>query len=294
MMDLGLNHRTYELLEGISVGESTEFSIGGGKATVLDLGVEAEVVDESVARCVAEASMGSLGQVEIEEGKLCVDIPAHPAIATLSCQLAGWSIRLGGGKKLGSGPARIPARKPGGLIDEVGYHESPEKSSLVLETDILPGEGVCEGILEATGSSELIIAAFRDDSVVGLINVLARVVEVGLFRLHNIGFDVNRISSARGEVAIPPITRDIMFTSNDAIIYQGRVSLKVDGWDSGLTPKAVSKSSSVYGKSFKEIFSAAGGDFYKVDADIFAPARLEVTDLMDGKEYSAGEVKPPA
>lgn len=291
-MDLNLNLKTYEILQGIGVGESMEFDIDGRRATVLDLGVNVEVVDESVARSVAEASMGSLGQVGIEGDKLCVDIPAHPSVATLSCQLAGWSIEIGGKKKLGSGPARIPAKKPGALIDKVGYHESSEKSSLVLETNVLPDKGVCRKILDATGSNELIIAAFRDDSTVGLINVLARIVEVGLFRLHNLGFDVNRISSAGGEVAIPPLTRDIMFTSNDAIIYQGLVFLEVDGWVPDLTAKAVSKSSSVYGKSFKEIFSEAGGDFYKIDPDIFAPARLEVTDLRDGKEYSSEEVKP--
>jgi len=294
MENLNLNKRTYRILQGIGEGETTEFSINNKKATVIDLGVGVKIDDglsKEIGISVAEATMGSLGKVKIEGDRVNVEIPEHPVIATLCCQLAGWSVEIEGKKKLGSGPARILANKPREIIDRVGYHESSERSSLILETDILPNKKTCEKILEDTKSNELIIAAFRDDTIIGLINVLARIVEVGIFRLYNLGYDVNRIVSAKGNVPIPPFTREMMFTSNDAIIYQGTVSLKVNGWDSEITEKAVSKSSMVYGKSFKEIFQEAGGNFYRIDPEIFAPARLNVTDLRGGKEYSAGVLR---
>ena len=82
-----------------------------------------------------------------------------------------------------------------------------------------------------------------------------------------------------------------MFATNDAIIYSGEVLFKVRGWNPELTPKMVSSSSSQYGKSFEEIFQEAGGDFYKIPPEIFAPAKVKIVDLENGKEYEAGEVR---
>jgi methenyltetrahydromethanopterin cyclohydrolase len=296
MEDLNLNQKSYKILQGFrdyDGVETTEFSIGGKKATVIDLGVRVKIDDKlskKIGISVAEATMGSLGKVGVVGDKLGVDISEYPAIATLGCQLAGWSIEVEGKKKLGSGPARIPAGKPSEIIDRVGYHESSEKSTLILETDTLPGKDTCKKILKDTKSRELIIAALRDDTTIGLINVLARIVEVGIFRLNNLGYDVNTIVSASGSVPVPKITPDVMFTSNDSIIYRGMVSLEVNGWDPEITERAVSRSSGVYGKSFKEIFEEAGGNFYKIDPEIFAPAGLNVTDLKDGRKYRAGGI----
>ncbi len=295
-MDLKLNQNTYSALAKIKGAKgisSTEYNLKDRKAYVLDIGVTAQIkgkAAEKIGLAIADASMGLLGKTSIKEGMLTVEISKHPVIATLGCQLAGWSIEIDGKKRLGSGPARILARKPGKIIDAAGYCESSDQAALILETNHLPGEQDCEKILEETKAKEIIIAAFREDSQIGLINVLARVVEVGMFRLHNIGYDTKKILWAKGTVPIPPLGKDIMYTSNDAIIYRGTVSMEADGWDPAFTDKAVSKSSASYGKSFKEIFQEAGGDFYKIDAGIFAPAQIKIKDLHDGKSYSAGSV----
>jgi methenyltetrahydromethanopterin cyclohydrolase len=295
-MDLKLNQNTCSALEkvkGIKGISSLEYDFDGRKATVLDIGVSDRIKGKSAEKLgllVADASMGLLGKTRINEGTLTVEISRDPVIATLGCQLAGWAIDIDGKKRLGSGPARILARKPGKIIDATGYSESSDKAALILETNTLPGIEECKKILDETKAKELIIAAFREDSTVGLINVLARIVEVGMFRLHNIGYDTKKVIWAKGTVPIPPLGKDIMYTSNDAIIYRGTVSMETEGWDHALTDKAVSRISTAYGKNFKEIFTEAGSDFYKIDPGIFAPAAIKVKDLLDGKSYSAGGV----
>jgi methenyltetrahydromethanopterin cyclohydrolase len=295
-MDLKLNQNTYSALEKLKKAKgvsSIEYVLGDKKAVVLDIGVRSQTkgkAPEKLGLSIADASMGLLGKTSIREGMLRVEISKHPVIATLGCQLAGWSVEIGGKKRLGSGPARILARKPGKIIDAAGYAESSGKAALILETNTLPGVDDCKKILEETGSEDLIIAAFNADSSTGLINVLARIVEVGLFRLHNIGYDTRKVVWAEGTVPIPPLGKDIMYTSNDAIIYRGTVSIEADGWDETLTEKTVSKSSPSYGKNFKEIFREAGGDFYKIDPCIFAPAQVKIKDLQNDKNYLAGSV----
>ncbi len=293
---LNLNEKSFKILEklkGIEGVKAIEFNTEAGKITIIDLGVNSKLEDkipETVGISVAESSMGGLGRVSIKNNRIFVDMEKEPAVAALSCQLAGWGMEINGKKALGSGPARIPAKKPSGLIDRIGYHEISEKSALILETEILPDEKTCKRILEETNSDELIIAAFRDKSMAGLINVIARVVEVGLYRLDRVGYNVNKVISARGNAPIPRITEDIMFTSNDAIIYGGIVEIKVNDWDENLTEKAVSLSSRVYGKTFKSLFQEARGDFYRIDPEIFAPAELTVTDVAGNREYHTGRV----
>lgn len=293
-MDLKLNARAYELLEKTAQKHSlkkTEYFFGVKKATVIDAGVNNKLsqnISLEVGARIADASMGCLGKTTIIGEELEVIIPDKPFIAALSCQLAGWEIPIGNQKALGSGPARIPARKPGKIIDKIGYIESTRKGALILETDVLPDKDACAKMLEETKADELIIAAFKGNTDVGLINILARVVEVGIFRLYNLGYDVKNIKSAEGSVPIPLIPIEPMFKGNDAIIYQGKVGLKVENWESNLTEKAVSSASTVYGRSFKDIFNAALGDFYKIDSNIFAPAQITVVDSKERK-YGAGK-----
>jgi len=279
---MNLNEKCYGILKELEkVVDVTE----SGNAKVLDMGVNNDL-DRDVGIKVAEVTMGSLGKVELEPDRIHVTIPEKPAIACLSCQLAGWAIPIGGKNKLASGPARIPAKKPSDVIDKIGYHEESDKAAIAIETSVLPDENTCNYILEKTGAKDLIIAAFRENSNVGLINIMARVVEMAVFRLNNLGYDTTQIISAEGTAPIPLLDDKIMFTSNDAIIYGGSVQIKVSDWDPELTEKSVSQASKFYGRSFEEIFNEAGGDFYKMDPDIFAPAKLSIS--FEGNDYSVG------
>ena len=296
-MDLKLNKRTFRKIEELMEKygfETIDYEFDTGKVRILDIGVDVRIKEKDawkIGEGVAEASMGSLGKVKIKKNKVYVNIKEYPSIATLSCQMAGWAVRIGSNTVLGSGPVRIPARKPCNVIDKIGYYEDSEKGVLLLETDTIPTKIPCRKMLNESNVNELMIIVFRGNTTIGLMNIMARIVEVGIYRLEKLGYDVNRILSARGNVPIPELDEDVMFTSNDAIIYSGEVSLEVSEWNSELTEKAISRASKFYGRNFKEIFNDAEGDFYKIDPDIFAPARLKVRDLENNKEYESGDVR---
>ena len=117
---------------------------------------------------------------------------------------------------------------------------------------------------------------------------MARVVEVGVFRLNQLGYDARKIIYAQGEV---PLSAPGISATNDTLIYSSEILFKVNGWDEVLTGKAVSSYSPSYGKSFQEIFQEAGQDFYKIPPETFAPAKVRIVDLETGREYTAGEIK---
>lgn len=266
-----------------------EYCTDQGTAYVLDLGVNRDYPIEAGIR-VAEACMGSLASVEVDGNKISVDVPKKPAIATMSCQMAGWFMSVNGMQALGSGPANILAKSLNSIVKEVGYLEKSDKACLIFETDHLPSQETCEEILGKMNATELYLAAFRCKSNVGLINVMARIVEVGVFRLHSLGYDINLVEKAKGECLMPELDDRILFNSNDAIIYQGNVEMNVTEWVPGLEEKAVSVNSQLYGKGFRELFNKAGGDFNRIDPEIFAPAALKVKDESTGGVYAAGRV----
>ena len=55
-----------------------------------------------------------------------------------------------------------------------------------------------------------------------------------------------------------------------------------------LALKLPSLTSRDYGRSFAELFKAAGYDFYKLDAALFAPAEVWVSHLESGQTWHAG------
>lgn len=285
--NLELNRKTYDRLYQLrDLCKVVEYE----NLTVLDLGVTSKLSPgraEKLAPVIAESSMGLLGKVKVNEDGIKVDIKEHPGIATLGCQLAGWSIPTKGGSALGSGPARIPAKKPRDIIEAIGYKETSEKTALILETDRLPEQETLEGLPKAAGSGRMIMAAFRGDSHIGLVNVLARVVEMALFRLNFLEYDVTRIESASGLVPMPD--EGDAFSANDAIIYQGSVTIGTRGWDEKLSAKAVSSASESYGQRFRTVYEAAGRDFYRIDPAVFAPAELKVTDTLTGRQHTFGK-----
>lgn len=292
---MNLNENSYNVLNELKKSKcvkSISFNFPDGKkATILDfLDFRVFNDEEKIGIKIAESSMGGLGKVKIsEDEKLHVKIPEKVAIATLSSQLAGWTIKINEKNFLGSGPGRILAKKPKEIIEKVDYYEKSEKAALILETEILPKKETCKKILDDCKAKKLIIATFKGNSKIGMINVLARIVEVGVLRLHTLGYDVKKINSAEGFVRIPKFSKDAMFNANDAIIYNSFVKIEVDGWDTKLTEKTVSNYSKFYGKKFKEIFLISGENFYKIPQEIFAPAGMKIIDLKDGKEYYAGK-----
>ncbi|MBM3308954.1 MAG: hypothetical protein FJY77_01750 [Candidatus Altiarchaeales archaeon] len=289
---MNLNKNSYELLAKLAGFKGVlkkEFQLDSKKAVLLDVGVDTNLSAEKALKAgilTARASAGCLADIKAEGSSVEVSIKSDVAIATLGCQMAGWAIPIQGENALASGPARILARKPKSIFEKVRYEEKSRKAALVLESNKIPDESSLKYILDKTNASELAIAVFKGDSQVGLLNVLARVVELAVYRLDFLGYDVNNIISARGNARMP---EDIdMCSANDALIYNSSVELEVKSWDEKLTDKCVSKSSKAFGKKFKEIYDKAGCDFYKIDPAIFAPARIKIKEVNSAKTYEAG------
>jgi len=282
-LNLNLNLDSYRILDSIKA-DRIEYNIGGKKAVVVDLINGNSTIENGVK--VAKATMGGLGKVSYDEKKLYVEIEKDVALSTLGCQLAGWKVKIKDKAAFGSGPARILSRKPKEIFEFLEYKEKSKYAALALESEILPDERSCQDMLEKCNSDYLIVAAFKGDSKVGLFNVIARIVEVGIFRLKFLNFDVRKVTRAKGDVFIPEDAAN----GNDAIIYGGAVEMKVEEWDESLTAKCVSMASKVYGRTYRDISEEVGGDFHKIDPDIFAPAMLKIENKADMKTYSSGMI----
>ncbi|MCK9440642.1 MAG: methenyltetrahydromethanopterin cyclohydrolase, partial [Methanothrix sp.] len=150
----------------------------------------------------------------------------HPAVSCMASQCAMWQIKADKYFAMGSGPARVLARKTRDLYEKIGFEESSDVAVIVLESNKLPDEKVSALIAEKCGidPADLRIAVAPTESVAGLVQVSARVVETGLHKLFTMGFDINTIKCGWGRAPISPITGDAtmcMGSSNDAIIYGG-------------------------------------------------------------------------
>ncbi len=269
-----------------------------GGATLIDCGVRAK---GSFAAGVlfAEACMGGLGEVKLSMRDYgFATLPAvevavrRPAIACLASQKAGWSIKGEDFFSLGSGPARILARKPKETYQALGYEEKSGEALIALEASKYPGEEVVKSIAQACGIEEenLYVLIARTASLAGAVQISARVVETALYKAQHLGYDTAKIHSALGVAPVAPIVGGdarMMGVTNDMIIYGGEVYLACEGIPAEELPSSLSPA---YGKTFEEIFREANYDFYKINPAIFAPAKVVVNDIAERKLASAGEV----
>ena len=226
----------------------------------------------------------------------------NPVIACMASQYAGWRISVGDYFAMGSGPARALGLKPKELYEEIGYDDDFEAAVLVLESDKLPDEKVVEYIAKhcSVDPENVMIAVAPTASIAGSVQISARVVETGIHKLESIGFDINCIKSGYGTAPIAPIVgNDVqcMGSTNDCVIYCGETNYTVnfEGELSELEDfvrKAPSTTSGDFGQPFYKTFKEAGFDFFKVDAGMFAPARLTVNDLNSTKTVSCGGLYP--
>lgn len=275
--------------------------------TIIDAGVEAAGGFEAglyVARiCMADLADLIFGTFNL--GKLIV--PAievttdHPIIACMASQFAGWRIKVKKFFCMGSGPARALSLNPRELYEKIRYTDDVEEAVLVLETSKIPDEEVAAEIAKAcrVEPEDLYLVVAPTASVAGTVQISARVVETGIHKLETLGFDITRIKHAHGVAPISPIVGDdvkCMGSTNDCVIYCGRVYYTVDYDDvealKGYVKKVPSINSKDYGKPFYLTFKNAGFDFFKIDAAMFAPAEITVNELKSGKTFASGAINP--
>lgn len=259
---------------------------------------------------IARICMGGLGDVTLgTDAKLprwpwCVTVAtSQPVLACLGSQYAGWSLSHGEKPNaffaLGSGPARALARTEA-LFDAIGYADAADEAVLVMESARAPPPPLVDSIAKACGvaPSRLSILFAPTQSIAGSVQVVARVLEVALHKLHELGFPLKRVLDGMGCAPLPPPHPDFvtaMGRTNDAIIFGGQVQLFVTGPSSeakALAEALPASRSRDYGRPFAETFRAAGGDFYAIDKTLFSPAEVIVTAVETGTSFHAGRRDP--
>ncbi len=303
-MNFALNLRSANLLDSLTE-QSDELRIEHRKISdhfsVWDFGIGTEG-GLAAGLVLSRICLADLAGVSLTTSELAgLDWPTiavqtdQPVPACLYSQYAGWSVSVNKFFGMGSGPMRAAA-SPEPLFEEFEFREQSEHLVGVLETDSLPTSEVFEYLAEKHGSSPRItLAVAPTASQAGNVQIVARSVETALHKLHEVGFDVNRVRSGLGTAPLPPVATDFLTglgRTNDAILYGGRVTLWVTGDDDSIQeigPQVPASSSNDYGRPFRDIFKAADHDFYKIDPLLFSPAEIVFQNLDTGHVFRFGQ-----
>lgn len=298
-----LNERAWAIADAMAahaellrVGVST---VGG--THVLDCGTAGLAAGVQMARaCLADLADITLVPSPFADlpGPAVQVMTDHAVKACLASQYAGWQVKAGKYFAMGSGPMRAAsAREP--IFADIGYKEEPPCAVGVLETGKLPTEDVVAAIVEKlpTCVEKLALLVAPTASVAGSLQVVARSVETALHKLHELKFDVTKVSSGYGVAPLPPVAKDDLTAigrTNDAILYGGRVTLWVRCEDAELEaigPKVPSAASKDHGALFAELY-ARYGNFYDIDPMLFSPAEVTFVNLNSGRAFCFGKVEP--
>jgi methenyltetrahydromethanopterin cyclohydrolase len=306
-MALSLNKQALMLAEElITQAELLGVAVHGlpNGSQVIDCGIEAPGGLEA-GRIFAEVCMGGLGRLSFTH--LALDgwwLPAvtvhtgQPMLACMAAQYAGWQVNKDNYFAMGSGPARALIRAEEKLYDELGYSDPARVAVLCLEGRTLPPPEIASYIAERAQvpPEHLTLLIAPTASVVGGVQVAARVVETGLHKLHELGFELHQVLSSLGTCPLPPVAKsDIraIGRTNDAILYAGQVHYTVRADDTELeqvVPRVPASTSKDYGAPFYDTFKGYNFDFYQVDPLLFSPAEIFMTNVASGHTFHAGQV----
>ena len=308
---LSLNNNSFEITRRMEE-DAESLNIAVEKlpcgATVIDAGIDVAGSYEA-GKLFSEVCMGGLGKVSF--GKMDFDelsIPtvhvtvSQPVRSCMTAQYAGWFVKVELENKksyqaMGSGPARsLYGKEP--LLQELNIVEESDVAVLTLESHKKPTDEVAIWVASKCSVSpeKVVLLVAPTASLVGSIQIAARVVETGLHKMHEVGFDISCIQAASGVCPIAPIASDNMKAigwTNDTVLYGGQT------WYSAKAePKAIEKiidnlpsmSSADYGTPFDEIFKRYNHDFYKIDPLLFSPAEVSINEITSGRTFHAGAV----
>jgi methenyltetrahydromethanopterin cyclohydrolase len=255
---------------------------------------------------LAEICLADLGRVRMSPGN--AELWSGPAItvttdqpvrACMGCQYAGWEVAGERFFAMGSGPMRA-LRGRESLLEKLGIREKSSCAVGVLESRRMPPSEVCLHIAEECGvdPEQLTLLVAPTASLAGSVQVVARSVETALHKMHEIGFDLERVVTGFGTAPLPPVAGDDLSgigRTNDAVLYGGEVTLWVRGDDesvSQLGPRVPSSASPDHGQPFREIFERYERDFYKIDPMLFSPAVVNFVNLDSGRSARFGATSP--
>jgi methenyltetrahydromethanopterin cyclohydrolase len=224
----------------------------------------------------------------------------EPLVACLGSQIAGWQLGKGEFATIGSGPARAQGVIPTDFyLDMTPYRDRNDEVVLCIQDIRYPDDSIALEVAKACKVSpeNVYLLLAPSASIVGSIQVTARMVEEVCHKMHAKGFEVSKVINARGVAPIAPLVNDevkAIGRINDAILYGGEAEFWVDAADEEIAPvieKLVSKTSSpYYPELFGDVFERAGRDFYKIDHDFHSIAKLQIHNVRTGKSFLAGEI----
>ncbi len=274
-------------------------------ATVIDAGVKAPG-GYGAGVAMTELCLAGLGKASIFHAKYGdISLPSifvetnYPAVATLGSQLAGWQIKTENYSAMGSGPGRALALKPKEVYEKIEYKDKSEKAVLILESDLKPTSDAINYLCKKcmVNAENLYLMVAPTTSIAGSVQISGRIVESGIHKLMQIGFDPKRILYGCGYAPIAPIhpkAQEAMGRTNDALYYGGEVYYTVDFENDeklrGFVAKAPSSTAKDYGKPFFDILRAANYDFYNIDPNLFAPAVVSINNIRTGATYTSGMI----
>ena len=220
----------------------------------------------------------------------------HPIRACMASQYAGWPIKISKGLCMASGPASAIVHK-GSLFRMLGYEDRSEMAIICLESKTLPTVEVIQHILEECHCepTNVYILVAPTTSLVGTVQVAARALETGIFKLRRLGYDLGKIVSGWGICPISPVACDTLRAlgrTNDAILYGSTVlyHLRDEEPLDSLVKQIPSCSSREYGRPFMDVYKEYG-NFYDIDPLLFSPAEVWLCDLNSGRSFHAGSVR---
>ena len=305
---ISINKAVKPLVENL-LDKADHLNIGiyttDGGAKIIDAGINNAGCLES-GRLITEICMGGLGKVSLTMSSntpnwpLTVNVHStNPVLSCLASQYAGWNLSFvkeeDNFNALGSGPCRALALKED-LFKDLDYSDKFYSTVVVMEVDRNPPQEIIDKIVSDCSISEknLTIILTPTKSLSGCVQVVGRVLEVGMHKLHEIGFPLDKVVDGFGSAPVPPPAPDFlvgMGRTNDAILYGGTVHLFVDVPDDEafeLAKRLPSSTSSDYGKPFADIFKEYKFDFYKIDKLLFSPAKVIVSTIKTGKTFTQG------
>ncbi len=309
---ISLNERAHAVFRRLSE-ESESLGVTVAElengATVLDAGVDSDASLEA-GRLFAEVCLAGLGDVRLRELHVDdlvtpgVEVCVHRSVlACMAAQYAGWAVSVPAtdtSKKyfaMGSGPARALYRgEP--LFSEIDYRDPATLAVLTLEADRLPPAEVAAWVAAKCGVTpeRLFLLVAPTAGLVGSVQIAARIVETGLHKMHEVGFDLGAVRSGFGTCPVAPVAADDLTAigrTNDAVLYGGRAWYTVrteDALVEEVIESLPSSASRDYGVPFGELFRRHGGDFYKIDPLLFSPAEITITNSTSGRTFRAGGV----
>lgn len=276
-------------------------------ATVVDMGIESKGSYEA-GLLYSQINMGNLATVQLGTWDLD-DVYSFSAVevfvsdldhSVLLCQLAGWPLESGQFAAIGSGPARAKAKlATDPYMKGIDYVDTCDETVMCIQGIRIPTDAMAVDIAQKAGvkAEDLYLLVASNASIVGAMQIAARSVEQIYHKLFFAGFPKEAFLHARGIAPIPPLVNDqtvAMGRINDSITYGAHSEFWMDT-DDIMIKKIIHRtvaitSSPYYPEPFQVTFENAEKDFFNMDPEGDAGARVTIHNVNSGNSFTAGVI----